>query len=240
MLHKTRGIVFRSHEYGETSLVVQMYTELFGMQSYLINSVRKKNARIHSNIFQPLTPVDLVVYHKERPGLQRISDIRPNPPLANIPFDVYKSSIAFFLDEVLSKAIHEAESNPVLFEFVYNSVVRLDSNEPAGFDFHLLFLIQFSRHLGFFPTMNYTTSNNIFNLKDGHFQNTFPDHPHFIPPPLSGFFGSLINADFNVSLNITSEERRKLIEFILEFFTLHVEGFGNIKSHKILEQVWND
>ena len=77
MLHKSRGIILTSTDYGEASLVVKIYTALFGIQSYLINSVRKRNARIHSNIFQPLTPVDLVVYHKNRPGLQRISEIRP-------------------------------------------------------------------------------------------------------------------------------------------------------------------
>ena len=103
MLHKTRGIVFNSSDYGEASLVVKVYTELFGIQSYLINGVRKKHARIHSNIFQPLTLLDLVVYHKERPGLQRISDIRPNPPLENIPFDVLKSSVVFFLSFLETK-----------------------------------------------------------------------------------------------------------------------------------------
>jgi DNA repair protein RecO (recombination protein O) len=237
MLHKTRGIVFKSHEYGETSLVVHIYTELFGNQSYLINSVRKKNARIHSNIFQPLTPVDLVVYHKERPGLQRISDIRPNPLLTNIPFDMEKRSIVFFLDEVLSKAIKEEESNPELFAFLFDSILKLDSHRSAGRDFHLVFLLQLSKHLGFFPTMNYTSTNNIFNLKDGVFQNTYPDHPHFIPSPLSGFFASLINSDLYSTINIASDERRKLIVFILEFFELHIAGFGNVRSHKVLEEV---
>ena len=77
MLHKTRGIVLSTTEYGETSIVARIYTEVFGLQSYLVNSVRKKNAKIHANVFQSLTPVEMVVHHKERPGLQRISDIRP-------------------------------------------------------------------------------------------------------------------------------------------------------------------
>jgi DNA repair protein RecO (recombination protein O) len=240
MLHKTRGIVFNSTEYGEASLVVKIYTELFGIQSYLINSVRKKHARVHSNIFQPLTPLELVVYHKDRPGLQRISEIRPSPPLNNIPFDVVKTSIIFFLDEVLSKAIREEESNPGLFEFIFNSIQYLDNPQQSGKEFHLIFLLRLCRLLGFSPSNNFNDKQTIFNLKDGSFQDSFPDHPHFIPPPLSGFFSEMINADYSLVSAIGSADRRLLINYIIEYYDLHVEGFGNIKSHKVLEQVWED
>jgi DNA repair protein RecO (recombination protein O) len=237
MLHKSRGIVFKSSEYGESSLVVQIYTELFGMQSYMINSVRKKHARIHSNIFQPLTPVDLVVYHKERKGLQRISEIRPHPPLASIPFDINKSSMVFFLDEVLYKSIKEVESNTSLFGFIFNSVQWLDNPLNNGNDFHLLFLIKLSRYLGFSPTLNYNEERCIFNLKEGQFQETLPNHPHFISGRLSQCMAEMIDKEYSNSSALSLSERRMLIDFLIEYYTLHVEGFGNIKSHKVLEQV---
>jgi DNA repair protein RecO (recombination protein O) len=239
MLHKTRGIIFNSSEYREASLVVQIYTELYGIQSYIINGVRKKHAKIHSNIFQPLTPVDLVVYHKERPGLQRISDIRPNPPLVNIPFDIFKSSMVLFLDEVLNKSIREEEANPALFEFLFSTILWLDGPQSPGSDFHLVFMLQLSRYLGFSPSLDYTPVKNIFDLRDGKFQSAYPGHPNFIVPPLSGHFAALIKAEFPFSMNISTSERRLLISAMLEYFALHVEGFGNIKSHKVLEQVWN-
>ena len=46
MLHKTRGIVLHVTDFGETSVVVKIYTELFGLQGFLVNSVRKKNAKV--------------------------------------------------------------------------------------------------------------------------------------------------------------------------------------------------
>lgn len=239
MLHKTRGLIFHTTDFGETSLVAKIYTEVFGIQSYLINSVRKKNARIHSNIFQPLTPVDLVVYHKERPGLQRISDIRPNPPLASIPFDVSKSSIVFFLDEILYKSIREEEANPQLFEFIRKAVLDLDEASVAGNDFHIIFLIQLSRYLGFGPTNNFSETKNIFNLKEGNFQETFPDHPNFIPLSLGREFSRLIDADLNFSSALNTAERRLLINYVIEFFNLHIDSLGIIKSHKVLEEVWD-
>src|ERR1051326_4977397 len=101
MLHKTRGIVFRVTDYRETSVVAQVYTELFGLQGYLINSVRKKNSRVKQNILHPLSLLGLVIYHKEKKGLHRVADVCANPILQNISGDIYKTSMALFLDEVL-------------------------------------------------------------------------------------------------------------------------------------------
>lgn len=240
MLQKTRGIVLRSTEYGETSLIVRVYTELFGIQSYIVNSVRKKHAAIHSNIFQPLTPIALVAYHKNRPGIQRMADVRPNPALVNIPFDMQKSSMIFFLDEVLLKSVHEEEANPQLFEFISNAIVWLDESHRAGNDFHLIFLLKLTQFLGFAPSRNYNEERNIFNLREGIFQDELPTHPNSISGNQSKYFSELINAGYSSALGYSSDERRALIETILEYFELHIEGFGNIKSHKVLEVVWED
>src|SRR5437016_3948145 len=159
MLHKTRGIVFRVTDFGETSVVAQVYTELFGLQGYLINSVRKKNALVRQNILHPLSLVDLVVYNKERKGLHRIAEIRSNPVLQNIPIDVLKTSVALFLDEVLCNSLKEEEPNQQLFDFLFHSIQILDMQSPVNSNFHLYFLIQLSRYLGFYPTENYSETN---------------------------------------------------------------------------------
>lgn len=240
MLHKTRGIVLHTTDYSETSIVAKVYTEHFGLQSYIVNSVRKKNARVKSATFQALTLVDLVVYHKERSGLQRMADVKPAPALRNIPFDIRKSSVALFLDEVLYKSIHEEEANPGLFEFLFNSIQLLDLQTPPNPDFHLLFLLQLSRHLGFFPNDNYDEHNTVFNLQEGHFQSDVPSHPHYARAPYSAILCRLLRSlpDFNAKSEMTTDERRNLLESILEYYELHIAGFGRMKSHKVLEQIW--
>ncbi|MBK7571524.1 MAG: DNA repair protein RecO [Bacteroidetes bacterium] len=240
MLHKTRGIVFSYTEYRETSLIVKIYTELFGIQSYIVNGVRKKNAKLNVGWFQPLTLVELVVYHKERHGLQRISEIRPMPALRDIPFDVIKSTIVLFLNEVLCKAIKEEEENQLLFEFLFNTIQLFDVQQPVSKDFHLLFLIRLTRYLGFYPIQNYDTQHPFFNLIDGKFQSQIPLHPYYLNESAALNFSNLIfnSADLSARLNITSEDKKKLIENILEYYRLHIGGFFGVKSHKILEQIF--
>src|SRR5215475_10195580 len=107
MLHKTRGIVFKTTEYGESSVIVQVFTEKWGLQSYIINGVKKPKAKISRNMLQPLHLLDMVVYHKAAGSVQRISELKNAPVLQSIPYDVIKSSMAMFLNEVLYKCIRQ-------------------------------------------------------------------------------------------------------------------------------------
>jgi len=238
MLESTRGIVFSTTEYGETSLIARIYTEQFGLQSYIIGSVRKKHAKTHSGIFQPLTPVELLAYHKKRPAVQRIKEIRPDPLLTGIPFSMTKSSMILFLDEILIKSIREEEANPGLFEFLYKSIEWLDGVIDPNPDFHLIFLLRLTRYLGFAPTPSFDEDKTFFDFREGSFLTGPPDHPNYISGKWPALFARLMDAKYAAASPLTVEERKQLLIYVLEFYQLHIEGFGNIKSYKVLEQVW--
>jgi len=78
MLHNTKGIVLRTVKYGETSVIVSIYTELFGIQSYLVNGVRKSSKKGSGSaaLFQPAALLDLVVYYNELKQLNRIKEFQ--------------------------------------------------------------------------------------------------------------------------------------------------------------------
>lgn len=241
MLHKTRGIVLSTTEYGETSVIAKIYTELFGLQSYIVNSVRKKNPKVHYHVFQPLTPVELVVYHKERPGLQRLSEIKPQPVLENLSFDIIKTTMILFLAEMVAKSIREEESNDELFQYLYEAIILLDALESAPPDFHLLFLIRLTRFLGFFPSNNFSAEQSFFDLRAGQFSSTFPPHPHYLERPYSDDLSAAISKSFDLTteMNFSLESRRKLLDAMIEFYQLHIENFGQVKSKKVLEEVFS-
>ena len=241
MLHKTRGIVFHVTDYSESSVVAKIYTELFGLQSYLINGVRKKNPKVKPASLQPLALIDLVVYHKERSGLQRLADVKINPVLKSISMDIRKSSVILFMNEVLYKCVKEEEANQLLFDFIFNAVHLLDLQSKPGNDFHLHFLIQLTKHLGFYPRENYSDTDTVFNLQEGLFQSSVPHHPFYIEHPLSESFYNLLKSSLIGSddLIIPLTTKRQIIEKLLDYFRLHVSGFESIKSHKVLEVVWS-
>ena len=112
MLHTTKGIVFNHFKYSEKSVIVKIYTEKFGLQSYIINAVRSKKSKNKLAYLQVLSIVEINAYHKENKGLQRIKDIKLSCPFQSIPFNIFKGSIAFFITETLIKSIKE---EPILF-----------------------------------------------------------------------------------------------------------------------------
>ena len=244
MLHKTRGIVFQVTPFSESSVVVKIYTELFGLQSYLINGVRSKKSKIKSGLLQPLSLLEMVVYHKERGGLQRIKEIRQcaSGGFSSIPFDVMKGSMVMFINEVVCKSVKEEEANQQMFDFIFHAMQLLDLQHEPNNDFHLRFLVQFTKHLGFFPNGAFSESTPVFNLQEGSFQEAPPVHPYFIASPLSEHFNSLINTSLSDTAYaaFSNAQKRELIEKLLEYYALHITGFGEVHSHKVLQEVWSE
>lgn len=239
MLHKTRGIVFKTTDYGESSVIVQVFTEKFGLQSYIINGVKKPKAKISRNMLQPLHLLDMVVYHKNSGGIQRIAELKNQPVLQSIPYDVIKSSIAIFLNEVLYKAVRQQSAEEDLFDFIFNAIEWLDNQTEGIANFHLLFLVRLTRYLGFYPELQNTSDVDYFDMKDGIFTRYKPQGLFYLSPPHTQNFYNLLQCNFESlsKLQFRNDERRYLLSKLLEFYALHVESFGSIRSHEVLEEV---
>lgn len=239
MLHKTRGIVLKTINHRETSVICQIFTEKFGLQSYIINGVKKSKAKIHINILQPLHLLDLVVYHKATGDIQRISEARQLPLFQSIPYDEKKRGLAIFLNEVLQKCLKQQSSDEPLFEYIYHAISWLDGTAETSPNFHLYFLLRLSKFLGFYPTLPIKEAK-YFDLKDGVFGNYPPYHQFFLEGKATQQWLTLLSCSFqNLSqLQISLVDRRVLLEHILDYYALHIENFGNIKSHYILEEVF--
>ena len=239
MLHKTRGIVFKTTDFSESSIIVQVFTEKFGMQSYMVNGAKKPKAKIGRNMLQPLHLLDMVVYHKNTGNVQRIKELKNAPQLLTIPYDVIKSSLAIFLNEVLYKAVRQQSADENLFGFVFSAIEWLDHQDEGLANFHLLFLVRLTRYLGFYPDRYLAGEADYFDLKNGVFTRFKPDGVLYLSPPHTQNFTALLQCSFeNLShLKLNNDDRRYLIQKLLEYYALHIEGFGNVRSREVLEEV---
>lgn len=239
MLHKTRGIVLKTTLYSEGSVIVQIFTEKLGIQSYIINGVKKPKAKIRMNMLQPLHLVDLVVYHKANASLQRVSELRPSPIFRNIPYDIMKSTMVMFLNEVLYKSIRQQMTDEHLFDFIFNAICWFDESGELNVNFHLSFLLKLSRFLGFAPSTTSKSDQNYFDLQEGEFKSMPPAHPHFIGKAEAQLFILLFTTPFEKinEIKIENKIRRVILDKILVYYTLHTASFGEILSHQVLEDV---
>jgi len=238
VLHKTKGILLKTTPYSESSVVAQIYTEKFGLQAYLVNGVKRKQAKIKSNILQPLYLLDMVVYHKANTGLQRIAEARQLPPFQSIPYDVVKSAMVLFLDEMLYKSLKQQSADTELFEFLYHAICWLDSTQSVPVNFHLYFLLRLTKYLGFLPALP-RTSQPYFDLKEGVFTSYIPNHAFVLQAPHTDQLASLLQRNLSSlqELKINNADRRILLNKMVDFYSLHVENFGEVKSPAILEEI---
>ena len=239
MLYSTRGIVLHTVKYSETSLIAKIYTETFGLQSYMVKGIRSKKSKIKTGLFQPLGLNDLVVYHKEKSSLQTIKEIQSAFPYKSVPFDIKKSSVALFMDELMYKSIHEEEKNQALFDFLWNSCILLDTITTPVAYFHLWFAAHFSAYLGFLPQMTFSKQNKWFNMHDGIFQESVPAHPEFMDESESRLFYDLLRMSPDVlgSLNFSRDTRNRVLDKILIFYVIHLPGFTELRSHQVLHTI---
>ncbi len=234
---KTRGIALHSIRYSESGNIVAVYTEEFGRRSYMVHGGSRKSSK-KMPLFQPLTLLMLEVDHKPNREIQRIREANVLTPLAEIHTNMPKTTIALFCAEILYRTIREEESNPTLFSFLHHSIQMLDLLQKGTENFHLAFMMQLSKYLGFFPAGNFSPLKNGFNFHTGSFEPVQPGQT------LDAVSSELINRFLSVSytdlhnIELSGTQRSNLLEKMVQFFQFHIEGLGAIKSLKILQEVF--
>jgi len=239
LLIKTRGIIFRSIKYSETSIITDIFTEEKGLRTYIISGVRKKNARVSASLLQVMSLVDLVVYHRDDKDMTRIKEIKAAHIYQSLPFEIAKSSIGQFILELTRKAVHEPEENLPMFEFVYDFFQFLDETQLPSSNLHLYFMLRLSGYLGFMPEDNFSKNYPFFDLREGIFVAEKELHGYFLREELSQLVHKLLTTNLQETHNIKMgrDIRKELLRQLIIFYLLHIENFPDLKSHQILEEV---
>ena len=217
-------------KYRESSIIVNVYTENLGLQGYIVNGIRTSRSKTNKiALFQPLTLLDLVVYYRENKPLQRLSEVKCHHSFFSIPLKPKKSAIALFLVEVLSKSLKEHTENQELFRFIWNSIIKFDAGEIPEENFHLVFLVQLSRFLGFSPQNAKQIFDELRNELD----------PTWLTSQEGRLMNDLLACEYTNPPVLTNIQRAKILSVLLSFYRWHVEHFGTVKSISVLNQVFN-
>jgi DNA repair protein RecO (recombination protein O) len=240
-IEKTRGIVLHSLKYGDSKLIVSLYTEAFGRQSYIISGMGSRKSKSRFNLFQACFPLELEVVFKPNRSLQEIREGRLLFPLNELIGDPFKRSIALFMAEVLFRFFKEEEANPGLFEFLFRSVHWIEYSNQGVSNFHLFFLVHLCRFTGFYPADNYGNGRVYFDLLTGEFLSERPDHSHYLEPKASEALSRLMNAESDElhALGFDSSIRRHLLQTLIQYYQFHFDMRLEIKSLEVLNEVFS-
>lgn len=241
MLANLQGIVFKTIKYKESSVISSIYTDRFGLRSYLMNGVRSPKSRVSPSLFQPGFLVDMVVYHKDGSMINRIKEIRSGYHYKSEIFDLSKGAVSLFFAEVCIKTIHEQEYNPGLFSFLRNTFIQLDTEENGVANYPLLFLLKLSSFLGFAPNFSTGAYCSLFDLEEGEFVKTSPPHFNYLNETLTENFKKFIHIGFENSFRVKIEKntRDELLNKMINYYRIHIDNMKEITSHQIFHHVFS-
>ena len=163
MQETLRGIVLRTVKYGDTSIIVDLFTESHGRMSFMASTSRAKRSVRSVSFWQPLSMVEFSAELLPNGGkLPRPSDVRTYYNYIDLPFSPIKSTLALFLAEFLSAALREEKENTPLYRYIESSLQWLDlADSPASIaNFHLAFLMHLSRFIGIYPNLDVSGNLN--------------------------------------------------------------------------------
>ena len=234
---KTQAIVLSVIKFQEKSLIVKCFTQSDGLISYFIQnafSTKKPNQKIA--YFQPLNILEIEANHKNKGTLEHFKEVKLAYNYQNINTDIIKSSMVLFLSEVLHNSIFEEEKNENLFSYLETSLMWLDTHDVIS-NFHLIFLMQLTKFLGFYPQIH-ETDGAYFEMIDGvfsPFQGTSCLNEHE-----TQLLKKLLNLRFeDILKNFHKEERQVLLKILLDYYSIHLQGFKKPKSLEVLKEIFS-
>ena len=235
MIYQTKGIILHRFMHSDSKMIVKIYTESFGMLSYFC--FRSSNKKKDNYLFNPMSLVEITAEKKPKSNFDYIKDLNVLDGVNIGNFDIAKSSVSMFLNEILYQLLFDTSEDKSLFSFLFINLSRFFT-ETLHPDFHIRFLLALTRELGFFPEDNYSEDTMCFNIEKSCFEaNTLVEKEE---QTLGTYFHHVLNQDLFSSNNhsaIPYKWRNSLLDMILKYYTLHIINLSQIKSHEILKTI---
>ena len=223
MIIKTEGIVINYIKYKESSIIIKILTEDYGFQSFLLNGVRSVRSKKSIGFFQSLNILELVAYKSPKADIYRLNEFKILHPTPSFQLNLKKSAMVMFCTELLSKTLfHERSENRDLYQFLKSEIIFFDQLKEEFESFHVFFSIKYARYLGFFIQ----SVERLLPFKEN------------LSSPLYIYLNNIIRSERYTNESTTGTLRSTALKHIINYYSLHVENFGEIKSLKVLSQVF--
>lgn len=237
MLLTTNAIVLYKIKYRDNDLIIKCYTQKEGIVSYLLKGVLKSKKGSKTAYYQLLTQLQIVTDSKPSRSLQYIKEVKVNYLYSSLHTNVLKGAIVMFLAEILSSSLQEEEQNDTLFNYLEATLQWLDTQDRFA-NFHLLFLLNLTKHLGFYPDVS-NIKAPYFNLEDGKFQENKTSKYSISGENLT-LLKQLLGTTFDAleMVKINAKQRQSFLSLVLVYFELHLGSFKKPKSLQIFNDVF--
>ena len=232
----------RTTKYGETSIIVNLFTEILGVQTYIVNGIRQRTKKTGSTamLFEPGNMLQVVAYANEHKNMNRLKEFEFAALFKTIPQSVVKNAVLTFCVELTSKSIQEPAPMPEVFLLLQNMTMLLDAMPVQDvYNFPMLYMVQLAQELGFGIQGLYAVHTPYLNVMDGIFQQNFINSTINCSENISHSISNLLQTDIENAATITLLDTRKnILESLLQYLQLHISNINTMRSPQILQSIF--
>jgi DNA repair protein RecO (recombination protein O) len=238
MFCSSEAIVLQLIPHKEHNAIVKLFTRSSGLSSCWISSLRSKSSGIRASGLQPLTIINTIIDQRETKQLATLKEMQISFFPSNIQNTIEKNALAIFIAELLTHIIKEPAADELLYDFFRESITLLDNTDKKCANFHIVFMLNLSNHLGLLPKNSFSLKTPYLNLEEVTYQATAPRNSPFLYPDESEYISKLSTLSISsfAAVEISSALRKNILHGLLKYFEIHT-GMAPLKSHLVLEEV---
>ena len=241
MLTKTTAIVLHNIKYGDSKMIVDMFTRAHGRMSFVVTMPKSARSKIRKQFFQPLSMLSLEYDYRPKEQLQKIKEATILHPYSSLPFDMDKLTVGMFISEFLYHSLYGEQSNEQMFDYISDSLQWFDSSPSPAANFHLVFMMRLSRFLGFYPNLDDYVPGCVFDLRNGCFSSLCPLHSDYLSSAEASLMSLMMRMNYPSMhlFKFTRAQRNRLLDVIVQYYRLHIPGFPDMKSLEVLRNLYD-
>ena len=241
MLTKTTAIVLHNIKYGDSKMIVDMFTRAHGRMSFVVTVPKSARSKICKQFFQPLSMLSLEYDYRPKEQLQKIKEATILHPYSSLPFDMDKLTVGMFISEFLYHSLYGEQSNEQMFDYISDSLQWFDSSPSPAANFHLVFMMRLSRFLGFYPNLDDYVPGCVFDLRNGCFSSLSPLHSDYLSSAEASLMSLMMRMNYPSMhlFKFTRAQRNRLLDVIVQYYRLHIPGFPDMKSLEVLRNLYD-
>lgn len=240
MPEKLIGIVLNVRKYNDRNNIVTVYSRFHGRLSFIspIGSGKAGNARRAR--LQPLAVISSEFTFKAGQELQRLGSISLEEVWNDIYFDPVKRLFSVFISEFLYRLLNATMEDESLWDFILNSLRYLDYQKEKIKDFNFPFLVSLLSYSGIQPDVSGYSPEKVFDFASGTFVDPYEAKGRVLKGEESKAVKWVTRLNFrNVTrLRLSTAERRRLLDVLLDYYSFHFPGVSSMKSVNVIREIF--
>lgn len=215
MTISTRLIILNVTKIKDNTIVIHCLTRDYGRKSFLV-SVGKSASMA---LYLPLNILDAEIIENPKSDLWRAKNISSVHPLLGIRQNIHKNTMTLFMSEVLYRSISENSIEPGLFQWCEKTILTLEALDSDFANYHLVFLIDYAKTMGFAPSTESIAAFAGQRLQDIAMLLELPLGQAMLVP-------------------LKGEVRNEIADILLKYLSFHTDTNIQARSLKVLREIY--